>query len=117
MPEDSHCVTISQMPVAMVNVFRVTFELGHGDTEARPNPAPSASRISVTAAAVNAPPMIAPHATAEVRASLRGSTSRMAAAVGAIGVSGIVLLRSVPEQGEDDDDRNGNAKQPKQKCP
>src|SRR5689334_15318262 len=89
MPDETHCVTISQMPAAMVNAFRVVPEFGHGETDARPNPEPSASRISVAAAAANAPPMIAPHATAEVRASLRGSASRIVAAVVAIGVSGI----------------------------
>jgi uncharacterized protein (DUF2252 family) len=44
-------------------------ELGQGDTDARPKPDPSASRISDSAAAANAPPMIAGQATAEVAAS------------------------------------------------
>ena len=56
------------MPVAMVNVVSDAPVPGHGETAASPKPEPSASRISVTAAAAKAPPMIAAHATAELPA-------------------------------------------------
>jgi hypothetical protein len=40
--------------------------LGHGETDARPNPDANANRISDTAAATTAPATIAPHDTADL---------------------------------------------------
>jgi hypothetical protein len=47
------------MPVIMVKLVADTPELDHGDTDARPNPEPSARRIRESEAAPKAPPRIA----------------------------------------------------------
>jgi hypothetical protein len=66
MPADTHCVKISQIAAVMANVVPEIPLLGQGETEAKPNPEPSASRIRETAVATNAPAMIADHDVADL---------------------------------------------------
>jgi hypothetical protein len=63
-------------PIAVIteNVVNETPLLGQGDTEARPRPEASASRISETAAATTEPAMIAAHDTADLVASTVGAS-------------------------------------------
>ena len=63
---------ISQIAAVTVNVVALAPEPDHGDTEANPIPDPSASNRMETAAATNAPAMIADHVTADDGASVRG---------------------------------------------
>jgi hypothetical protein len=55
-------------PIAVIteNVVSDAPLLGHGETEASPNPEASANRISETAAATTAPATMAPHDTADL---------------------------------------------------
>jgi len=62
-------MTINQIAVMIVNVVTEAPEPDQGDTHASPRPEPRDMRISDSAAAANAPPMIAGHATREVEAS------------------------------------------------
>src|SRR3954468_11576566 len=62
---------MSQMPVAMPNVVADAPASRQGETAARPRPEPSAISTSDTAAATNAPAMIAGHETAELADSTR----------------------------------------------
>ena len=62
-------MTINQIAVMTVNVVTEAPEPDQGDTDASPRTEPRAMRISDSAAAANAPPMIAGHATPEVEAS------------------------------------------------
>src|SRR5580704_15311869 len=66
-------VTTRYRPVATWKVVAVAVA-DHGETTAKPTPAPNASRISVTAAAATPPARMAPQETAETPASaaLRG---------------------------------------------
>jgi hypothetical protein len=66
---------INQMAVMIVNVVTDAPELGHGDTDERPNPDPSATRTSVSEIAATAPPRTAAHATPELAASSDGLSS------------------------------------------
>jgi hypothetical protein len=60
---------MSHIPVIIVKVVADTPELDHGDTEARPNPEPSARRIKESEAAAKAPPRIAGQDIPEADAS------------------------------------------------
>jgi hypothetical protein len=53
------------MAVVTAKVVAEAPSLDQGDSEAKPSPAPSDRRISVTAAAATAPPMIADQLSAE----------------------------------------------------
>src|SRR3954465_8194242 len=98
------------MAAVMVNV--VGDELPpQGDTEASPTPEPNASSNTVTATATKAPPNTADQATADEEASRGGEPAIAEGSVGGDRVDwGIV--RSVPKESEQDDDRNRNAKKP-----
>jgi hypothetical protein len=52
-----------------VKVVAEAPEFDHGETEAKPKPAPSASRIRLIETMANAPPMIAAHDIAETALS------------------------------------------------
>ena len=61
---------ISQIIVTLPNVEAETPFVDHGETEDKPSPAPSASRIHDNAAVANAPPITAPHDTPDEYDSL-----------------------------------------------
>src|SRR5690606_15394448 len=63
------CVTIIQMMAAMPKVAADAPSPAHGDIETNPSPAPPASNVRETAAAITAPAMTAAHDTAELEAS------------------------------------------------
>ena len=99
------------MAVVTAKVVAEAPTLDQGDSEAKPNPAPSDSRISVTAAAATAPPMIADQLSAEPElSSVTISTSERSTDRSMT----ITSLPSMPEEGEKDDDRNRHTEQPKQ---
>ena len=58
-------MTISHTPAAIVKVVGAAPTPGHGDTDAKPNAEPIATRISVNATAAMVPAKIADHDTAE----------------------------------------------------
>jgi hypothetical protein len=60
---------MSHIAIIKVKVVAEAPELGQGDTEARPKPAPRARRIRDVAAAAKAPPRIGGQAIPEVEAS------------------------------------------------
>jgi hypothetical protein len=64
------CMTISHRTVAMPMVEADAPTFAQMETEEKPSPAPSASRISDNAAATNAPAITAAQDTPDVRASL-----------------------------------------------
>src|ERR1700676_2726070 len=64
------CISVSQTALAMPMVFADAPASSHGDSEDRPRPLPSASRLSDNAAATNAPPRTAPQETADAADSL-----------------------------------------------
>src|SRR5262245_59470594 len=80
----------------------------HGLETANPRPAPSSRRMKEIAAAVTAPAMIAGQLTADA-----GPDSSVPTGTTTV-VSTMTALRLVPEQREDDDDRNRYPKKPKQ---
>jgi hypothetical protein len=58
-PDDTHCITMSQIAVVIANVVALTPRPGQGEIDANPSPEPSASNTSETDAATNAPAMMA----------------------------------------------------------
>jgi hypothetical protein len=87
-------VTISHTAVITVNVVAEAPAPDQGDTEARPKPDPRARRIIVKAAAANAPPKMAGHATPEDEASSGRLVSAKPPTVPANEISGMYLLQS-----------------------
>ncbi len=65
IPDESHCTTISPIPVIMENVVVEAPEFGQGETDVRPIPAPRAARTSVMDNATKVPAKIAAQLTAE----------------------------------------------------
>ena len=63
------CMAINQMMAAVLTVATDAATFAHGDTDARPRPVPSASRMSDSAAVTNAPPVTAAQDTADDCAS------------------------------------------------
>ena len=66
------CVSVSQTIAPIPIVFADAPQFDQGETEERPNPAPSARSTSASAAATNAPPTTAPQDTPDDDASLTG---------------------------------------------
>jgi hypothetical protein len=95
---------MSQIPVIMLKVVAGTPELDHGDTEARPNPEPSARRIRESEAAAKAPPRIAGQEIPEEDASrvFRASPACTTSARFTESVTNAIsrIPSSVPEQHE-----------------
>ncbi len=50
-PEEIHCITINQIPAAIVNAVAVAPVFGQGDTMAKPNPDPISNNSKVVEAA------------------------------------------------------------------
>jgi hypothetical protein len=74
-PDESHCTTISQTPAAIVKVAAEAPKPGHGLIVDSPTPVPSATKITVVAAAATAPPRMAPQDIAETIDSTAGADS------------------------------------------
>src|SRR5579862_2503126 len=74
MLEATICMTISQMMVATPTAPADAPAFVHGETDDKPRPVPSASRVTDSAAATNAPPMTAAQETAEERDSFATET-------------------------------------------
>ena len=64
MADAASCVKVSHAMVDKPKVFALAPFSDQGETDDRPSPTPSISRISDSAAAAAAPAMMAPHETA-----------------------------------------------------
>src|SRR4029078_6305230 len=73
--EATHWTTTSQIAVMTVKVVAEAPRSAHGETEARPKPEPSASRMRDTAQATRAPAMMAAHETADTADSSAGAAA------------------------------------------
>jgi hypothetical protein len=85
-------------------------EFGHGETEESPRPDPRASKIRPTAAMEKAPAIIAGQETAEtaLSATFVGGRVTGLSPTGMLVVC-IASYRLMPQQQQEDDDRNGYA--------
>ena len=72
---------MSHTAAETVNVVAEMPEPDQGEVEAKPRPDPRITRMSVSAAAANAPPRIAGHATAEAGAPVAPAAAPRAAVV------------------------------------
>jgi hypothetical protein len=63
MADETSCTIIIHTMVDTPSVAADTPAFDHGETTARPTPVPSASKISPSEAATNAPPITAAHET------------------------------------------------------
>src|ERR1700722_264002 len=109
MADESHCTTMSHATAAIPTVAALARELYQGDTAARPRPPPSTINMRVVATAASAPATMAPQEAAEA--------ARLSLSKGRRSLSRMVMMqtfRSVPDQGEQDDDWNGNAEKPEE---
>jgi hypothetical protein len=85
-------------------------ESGHGETEESPRPDPRASKIRPTATIENAPAIIAGQDTADtaLSAAFVGGRATRLSPTGMLVVC-IVSHRSMPQQQQENNDRNGYA--------
>src|SRR5215467_11786169 len=103
LADASQCTTIRPMPVVIPNVVADAPEFGQGEMDTKPKPAASVTSTSAMASATNAPEIIAGQLTAEF------DDSQVTAPidVGGRSMSGpAVVSISVPDQGENDNDRD-----------
>src|ERR1700760_796132 len=102
---------ISHTAAYTPNVVAEGPELGQGDTEESPMPDPRASKIKPTATIENAPAIIAGQDTADtaLSAAFVGGGATRLSPTGMLVVC-IVSHRSMPEQQQKNDDRNGDAR-------
>ena len=88
---------MSQMAVITPKVVTETPEFGQGETEASPRPEPRAIRIKLTATITKAPPMMAPHDTADtVPAPLSVTGNSPLRSVAAVAKA--IAVRLMPEE-------------------
>src|SRR5665213_1784983 len=94
------CTMISQMMAAIPTAATEAPAPDHGDTEDKPAPAPSANKISDTAAATKAPAMTAAQDTPEAEASLWAGNSEAGRAWSvSTGETGECAIWTFPMQG------------------
>jgi hypothetical protein len=95
------------------NVVAETPELGHGDTDARPNPEPKATSISPIEAIAKAPPIIAPQETADTAVSAGVVSVERRSPLASMAVVAMCFsVALVPEQREQQDYRYRHSQQP-----
>ena len=111
-PEEIHCVTISQIAEVTTNVVAEMPCPGQGEIAANPSPDPSVKNTSDTAAATKAPAMMAGQDTADGDVDCDPNVLPRPTIDCSIFFPGPLL--AVRAHREQENDRKGNAQQPKQ---